>query len=96
MGNASQMLEALMLVCFGVSWPLDIINTLRKRQSGGKSQVFMAVIVAGYLAGVAAKVLAARADARPLPPVLWLYLVNIALVAADMAVTWRYRNGGKP
>lgn len=89
----AQVFEAVMLVCFGFSWPLDIINTLRVKQSSGKSMVFMSLIVTGYVAGVAAKFIHSSISGRPLPAVTLLYGVNIVLVAADMFVTSHYRKG---
>ena len=87
----AQTLEAIMLICFGVSWPIDIVNTLRVRHVEGKSFTFMAVIFVGYLCGVAGK-FSRVAGAGDWPEgVTWLYAINALLVAADMALYLRFR-----
>jgi len=48
--------EAVMLVCFGVSWPISIAKSLRTRKVEGKSPLFMAIVCFGYLNGVIYKV----------------------------------------
>jgi len=50
-----QGLEAAMLICFGVSWPVDIYKAWTSRRTEGKSLAFMCLIFVGHLAGVAAK-----------------------------------------
>ncbi|MBM4149346.1 MAG: hypothetical protein FJ224_09905 [Lentisphaerae bacterium] len=77
--------EILMLVCFGVSWPVSIAKTLRTRVVAGKSPVFLAIVCAGYAFGLAHKLLNDR------DWVTALYAVNMAMVAADLALYMRYR-----
>ncbi|MEN6406946.1 MAG: hypothetical protein ABFC77_10805 [Thermoguttaceae bacterium] len=86
-----QILEAAMLLCFGVSWPIDIVHTWRAKNVSGKSFWFMAIILAGYLAGIASKFLRAEVHHQPLEPVTWLYAANTALVAIDLIVSRRFR-----
>ena len=40
--------EALMMICFGVSWPISIHKSWRTKKVSGKSPVFMIVIIVGY------------------------------------------------
>ena len=42
-------LETLMIVCFGVSWPMSIIRSVRSKSTKGKSLLFMCFIALGYL-----------------------------------------------
>ncbi len=79
-----------MLLCFGVSWPVDIINTLRLRQSSGKSFAFMTLIGFGYLAGIASKIARASTTHQPLEFVTWFYVANALLVLTDILVSRRY------
>ena len=84
--SIAQLFEAGMLLCFGMSWPVDIVKALRTRRTEGKSLGFMALIFAGYLSGLAAKLIrAAHAEAWP-EPVTALYAVNAVLVAIDIAL----------
>ena len=90
----AEVFEAAMLVCFGLAWPIDILRTLRTRSVAGKSILFMSIILAGYLAGLAAKVLRASAAGTWPERVTLLYLVNAALVTVDIGLCFRYR--GRP
>lgn len=74
-------LEALMLLCFGAAWPFSIVRSWKSRSTQGKSLFFLLVLILGYLAGIANKLLY-HFDA-----VLFLYLLNILMVSAD-AVLW--------
>ena len=84
--SIAQLFEAGMLLCFGMSWPVDIIKALRTKRTEGKSLGFLVLIFVGYISGLAAKLLrAAHAEAWP-EPVTVLYAVNAVLVAVDIAL----------
>ncbi len=76
--------EILMLLCFGAAWPFSIYKSWKSRATGGKSVLFLFIVVAGYVAGIINKVFY-RMDA-----VVWLYVLNALMVSAD-AVLW-FRN----
>jgi len=76
--------EALMLICFGVSWPVSIAKSLRTKVVAGKSPLFMGIVSAGYVFGLVHKVLHA------LDAVTLLYALNLALVATDLFLYFRY------
>ena len=76
--------EALMLVCFGASWPISIAKALRTKIVEGKSPLFMAIIGLGYLSGIIHKVLFS------LDWVIWLYALNMTMVAIDLGLYYRY------
>jgi hypothetical protein len=86
-----QLLEAVMLVCFGISWPVDIVHTIRVKQASKKSLAFLALIICGYGAGIAAKCVRSTGGGQPLEPVTWLYAANVALVAIDLALSCYYQ-----
>lgn len=44
-----------MLVCFGLSWPLNAYKNYKAGTAAGSSWQFIALITAGYVAGIAAK-----------------------------------------
>jgi hypothetical protein len=77
--------EALMLVCFGVAWPLSIIRMLRVKSSAGKSFYFLGVVLIGYLSGICFKLIGHR------NAVLGLYILNATMVAIDLVLTAWYR-----
>jgi hypothetical protein len=49
--------ETVMLICFGVSWPVSIAKTLRTKVVVGKSPLFMVIVCVGYACGIAHKAL---------------------------------------
>jgi hypothetical protein len=87
----SQALEAAMLVCFGVAWPLNLLLMLRHRRPEGKGMPFTVVIASGYVCGATAKVLLHLHTGAALQPVFWLYVLNALSVAANVAVQIHFR-----
>ena len=81
-----QILETVMLVCFGLSWPLSIARSWRARTARGKSLPFLCAIAVGYAAGIAAKFAGGQASY-----VVVFYVFNLLMVCADIALY--FRNG---
>ena len=80
-----------MMICFGVSWPVAILKTLRTRRTEGKSLLFLLLILVGYLAGITAKfIIAAQSHDWP-NWVTLLYAANAALVVVDIFLFLKYR-----
>ena len=75
-----------MLVCFGISWPFNIAKSLRSRTAKGKSVAFELLIIAGYLCGLVGKFILGN-----LSYVVFFYIADILMVAADLALTLRNR-----
>ena len=84
----AQISEAVMLACFGASWPFSVIKALRIRKVTGKSPVFLWLIFTGYLAGITFK-LTSGVDW-----VLALYCWNIFIVGFDTLLYYRFRSKG--
>ena len=80
----TRFLESAMLVLFGLSWPVNIAKSIRSGTARGKSIVFELLILAGYLGGLSGKLLAGDRSF-----VLWFYIADILMVAADLALTLR-------
>lgn len=76
--------EILMLVCFGLSWPISISKAIRTKRVEGKSPLFMAVICVGYLSGILHKLLFS------LDWVIALYALNLTMVVTDLYLYYRY------
>jgi hypothetical protein len=72
--------EVLMLVFFGLSWPISIAKVLKTRAVAGKSPLFLGIVIAGYACGIAHKALYA------FDWVIILYIVNLLMVAADLVL----------
>jgi len=77
--------EILMLVCFGFAWPPSIYKSWKSRQTGGKSVIFMLIVELGYVAGILNKIFY-HFDA-----VVWLYVLNFAMVGVDIVLYLRNR-----
>lgn len=81
--------EALMLICFGLSWPISIAKTLRAKVVTGKSPLFIGVVIMGYVCGLIHKIL------YSFDWVIYLYAINIAAVSLDLILYFRYRGNNK-
>ena len=89
----SEILETLMIVSFGVSWPLNVIKSLRTRSAKGKSLSFLCLIFFGYIAGILSKLLNAEYMANIAGKwyVLLFYCLNFIMVGLDLALYFRNR-----
>ncbi len=74
-------LESIMLICFGISWPVSVYKSWTSKSTQGKSLVFMLAIIVGYIAGIAGKILAGK-----LNYVVALYLINVTFVSVDLVL----------
>ncbi|MCX7774486.1 MAG: hypothetical protein WHT81_00310 [Rectinemataceae bacterium] len=77
--------EIIMLLCFGAAWPFSIYKSWTSRKTGGKSVLFLFVVLAGYAAGIANK-LFYRFD-----NVIYLYILNMCMVGIDTILWFRNR-----
>lgn len=76
--------EAIMLVCFGLSWPLNVIKAYKARTAKGTSLPFILLIIIGYIAGITAKLVTNQINY-----VLIVYLINLAIVSANVVIYFR-------
>ena len=79
--------EALMLICFGFSWPLNVIKAYKARTAKGTSLAFIFLIITGYLAGIAAKFINHQFNY-----VLAVYFLNLAIVMMNVLVYIRNKS----
>ena len=82
----SELLEIIMIVSFGASWPLNVIKSYKERTTKGKSLPFLCVIFFGYIAGIASKFTneAYMAAFAQKWYVLFFYILNIVMVSIDI------------
>ena len=95
MMNLASILEMLMVVCFGASWPINLSKAWRSRSTKGISILFYTLILIGYFVGIAGKLILIRLNA-PAPwyetvkwYVLFFYVLNALMVAACIVVYFR-------
>jgi len=81
-----RILECLMLVCFGLSWPISVYKSYTSRSTKGKSVYCTVAILLGYLCGIAAKIIGGDISF-----VLILYGLNFAVVSVDFMLYFRNR-----
>ena len=93
---SAQWFEAVMMLCFGASWPAAIYKTLRTRRTEGKSLLFLTLVLIGYLAGILAKFVTAIEQWTWPNWVTILYAINAGMVAFDMYLYHRFRPRQKP
>lgn len=87
----SEILEIVMILCFGASWPFNVYKSYRARTAKGKSLLFLLLIELGYVAGIASKFLnpAYMAAFGEKWYVLFFYFLNFAMVGADVILYFR-------
>lgn len=80
----SSVFETIMLVCFGLSWPINVIKAYNARTAKATSLPFILLILTGYIAGITAKVVSQQINY-----VFVVYLINLAIVLLNVAVYFR-------
>ena len=73
--------ESIMLICFGISWPISVYKSATSKSTKGKSVVFTIAIIIGYLAGITGKIVGGN-----LNYVFALYIVNLVFVSVDLTL----------
>lgn len=82
----AELLEAGMLLCFGLSWPMNAYKAYKAGTARGTSWQFLALICAGYACGIAAKLVLGSWTW-----VLAVYFANVLFLAANWVVYFRNR-----
>ncbi len=87
----AEILEIIMIVSFGVSWPLNLIKSYNARTTHGKSLLFLLLIFFGYIAGITSKFVneSYMANFADKWYVLFFYFLNFIMVGADIAMYFR-------
>lgn len=81
----SEIMEIMMVVSFGASWPLNVIKSYKARTTKGKSLWFLVLIFFGYICGIISKLTAPGYKWY----VLFFYVLNITMVGIDLILYWR-------
>ncbi len=82
----SEILEIIMVVSFGASWPFNVLKSYKARTTKGKSLLFLCLIFFGYIAGIASKLVVFNAKKWY---VLFFYVLNLVMVGADLVLYYR-------
>ena len=87
----AEILEVIMIVSFGASWPMNVIKSWKARTTKGKSLAFLCLILFGYIAGITGKFLNPTYMAQIAEKwyVLFFYILNFIMVATDLILYFR-------
>jgi hypothetical protein len=90
----TDLLEALMIICFGLSWPISIYRSYKSRTAKGKSLFFEVFLWIGYVFGIARKFLQyANAGAAGMNFLFYMgwffYILNLIEISVDMGLYFR-------
>ncbi len=75
------LLEAIMLICFGLSWPVSLVKNIRSGTAKGMSILFILLIIIGYISGISAKIYSGNVNY-----VFAVYIWNLVLVLGNLLV----------
>lgn len=87
-------LEAAMIFCWGLSWPVSIYKSYKSRTAKGKSVVFEVFILIGYCCGILRKFLQIGTGEhfdRLFYLAFVFYFINLISVSIDMILWFRNR-----
>ena len=73
-----------MIICFGLSWPNNVMKSLRSRTARGKSLSFLLLVELGYVAGIIGKIISNTWNLATI-----FYFINFAMVLADICLYFR-------
>lgn len=76
-----QIFEFIMIVCFGLSWPISVYKSIKTKSTQGKSLVFLLAIIVGYISGIIGKIVNEQ-----LTYVLIIYCFNLVVVSTDLVL----------
>ena len=80
--NMPEILEIIMIVCFGCSWPMNLMKSYKARTTKGKSLAFLILICIGYVSGIASKIIGGSFKWY----VMFFYVLNLCMVMMDVAM----------
>ena len=84
----SEILEIIMIVSFGISWPMNVAKSIKARTTKGKSLAFLLLILFGYICGIISKFIneAYMANFSEKWYVVIFYIINFCMVSMDLCV----------
>ena len=78
----AELFEIIMIVCFGFSWPMNVIKSYRARTTKGKSLAFLLLISTGYVFGIIGKIIGGGFKWY----VMFFYVLNLCMVLTDVGM----------
>lgn len=75
-----ELMEIVMVVSFGCSWPMNVMKSYKARTTQGKSLGFLLFIFFGYICGIISKLTGPGYKWY----VLFFYVLNLIMVGTDL------------
>lgn len=95
METFASIMEMMMVVCFGISWPLNIVKAWKARTAKGTSVLFYSFIWIGYVFAMVGKFVMIHLNA-PHPwyetvhwYVMFFYVLNVIMVTIGIIIFFR-------
>ena len=95
METIASIMEMLMVICFGLSWPFNIVKAWKAKTAKGTSVLFYFFIWIGYIFAMIGKFILIAHNA-PQPwyhtvkwYVMFFYVLNILMVSAGILIYFR-------
>ena len=93
-GTLATICEITFLICFGASWPFNIIKAYKARTTKGTSVQFMSLIAFGYVAGIFKSIFSClNVGISNVKPLSWVafafYILNLIMVSTGIIIYFR-------
>ena len=88
----AKLLEATMLILFGISWPFNLMKSIKSKSTKGKSLLFLVLIDLGYIAGITSKFFSTTFAWNTDWWVFAIYVINFLFVTADLIMYFVNKN----
>lgn len=83
----TEICEAIMLACFGLSWPISLYKNIKQKSAKGMNIYFTLLIIIGYIAGITAKIINGQFNY-----VFGIYILNLVVVTGNVIVYFINKN----
>ena len=91
----AKVLEAIMIIMFGISWPFNLLKSIKSKSTKGKSLLFLFLIDLGYIAGITSKIVSTTFVWATDWWIFMIYVINFTFVSADLVVYFINKNQEK-
>ena len=91
----AKILEATMLILFGISWPFNLFKSIKSKTTKGKSLLFLVLVDLGYVAGITSKFFSTTFVWATDWWIFAVYVINFSFVTADLIMYFITRSREK-
>ena len=91
----AKILEATMLILFGISWPFSLLKSIKSKSTKGKSLLFLCLVDLGYVAGITSKFFSTTFVWATDWWIFAIYVINFSFVTADLIMYFINRSKEK-